>query len=173
MTATTTTLNLRDFIRETAEQLNTPDPHIVAATVADSLPEDVLREALRLTLPTYARDVMRLRGTGSEMSHPASRNRSRAGRSSANAIGRVYRELIVKSVKLGEDGEWKFLADCTPDDLHAGAEYRLQMARFNEQAAERLGMLALAFSDYPEAKVVADLPEVVVVQVMRDFEEDS
>lgn len=121
-----------------------PHPRVVADAVIVALPKSRYEEALRESLWLYVRQVSSASHTNPDSSHavpaggrPHSETSAGAGRMGA-AVSLAW---LRKSVSVSE-GVYKFLGDCTADDLDVLAEVRRAHAKSNAEAADRYERLA-------------------------------
>ncbi|MDQ3317519.1 MAG: hypothetical protein M3522_09355 [Actinomycetota bacterium] len=154
-------LDLHALIREALAASHDPDPRLVAADVLGRIPAREVRGALALTLPRFVADVARTSPrVGPESSHPTSDPQPRLAASGPSRWDAV-RLLLPHRVSVA-DGKWKFLADCTRDDILHAANVRRNHANAELVVADRLD--ALASRMFAEgATTVADLCDAEMV----------
>lgn len=80
-------------------------------------------------------------------------------------VGQLYKRFLEQRENISGE-EWKFLGDCTRADVAAIAAQRMEQAKANALVAKRYERLAAAMAHY-DAATVADLPETVVIEVLR------
>lgn len=145
----TAEFDLRLLVREELATSPVADPHVVAEHVAKQVPDEHLRDALRACLPEFVRII----GHGSVTTPRA----SGAPRSAKCDDQAWYRGVLRRRVEVGQDGrEWKFLGECTLDDVLRAAEVRREMAAANAAAADQFDRLAGKMRTF-RAATVADL----------------
>lgn len=140
-----------------------PDPYRVAADVIASLSLADARAALAATLPSYVRDVIRDQRRGRvRVASPAAAPTSARWDNVAelHASG----ELTLLRQRVFAQGAWKFLGDCTREDVQAIAEDRDVLAAENAAAADRYRRLRAAMGRR-KATVVRDLPADVLTRI--------
>lgn len=130
--------DLRQLIRDVAESIEDPSPHAVAAATLDKVADEDLRDALAETLGDYCRAVLgrtTLRRLYDESPMDAGPVSSR--KSAAAAWLRSLDKHLRDRVNVGTvtAPEWKFLGQCTRDDLLYAAGIRRRLADENTAAA--------------------------------------
>jgi hypothetical protein len=149
-------LDLTGLIREHVEASDDLDPRVIAAAIVAALPNDLLREALRATLPDRVRAFHRHRRNvhGS----PGSRR--------WNGIRDVADELAIfrRAVAIGP-ADWRALGSLVRDQVLMVAEDRRLQARATDAQADRFEKLA-ALMKRRRAKVVSDLSPAEVAEVL-------
>jgi hypothetical protein len=155
---TTSAEDIRDLVLTEAE--TEPSPHVVAARIVDKLAgdADALRIALSLAAPGWVASLIRrphMVRSGAPVAYVDGEGHRRASAKTAGLVD-WYLTRLRASVNVGT-GQWKRLADCTPDDLRYMATVRYQQAKANEAAAERYRKLGLACQEKGVA-IVAELP---------------
>lgn len=158
--------NLRSFVREVSESVGSPDPHVLSQAVVDKLADSFLRSALAATLPDFIRRMFAGdRGHSRRDSHTTDSSEPVPVRSARwEGVGAVYLKFLQESVFTGK--EWKFRGDCTAADCLAVYELKLDQAKAVAVEARREQLLAQAM-DKHDAKTVADLSEIIVLEVLR------
>lgn len=123
--------DLRSIIIKTLDECDSPDPHDVAALVAERIPAGKLRSIVRELLPDAVREVIRQhRGTV-----PAPPVNGKRG------VGEMARDPWRMQRFVPGQG-WKRVGTLTADDCEAiAAEYRRQ-ADFFETHGKRWALLA-------------------------------
>lgn len=173
MTTTPAGFDLRALVREVCDTSVLTDPPALAKEVARRIDEGDLREALEQVLPVFVQHVVsRRRGdssdpptgqmnTGTQPAGagrgptriPAQRSRKVAG------IREAWRKHLRDRIAVGPDrSDWKFLGDCTRDDLGYASAIRRRHAETNAAAADRLDGLAELLAEHGVERV-ADLPD--------------
>jgi hypothetical protein len=151
-------LDLMGLIREHVEASDDLDPRIIAAAIVAALPDDLLREALRETLPDRVRTFHRHR-----------RNvRGSSGSRRWNGIRNVADELAIfrRAVAIGP-ADWRPLGSLTHDQVLLVVEDRRAQARATDAIADRHEELA-ALMKRRRAKVVSDLSPAEVAEALDD-----
>jgi len=177
------TYDLRADVKAVLESTSLTDPGEVADKVAESIPAKSLRSALRVTLRAYVRQVMAESRTLSAPNfrpapvHPtpvssgghtrsgAQSRTAAAGRSpKVRAIRDGWQRQLDARVHVG-DSEWKFLGDCTHDNLNALAAEREANADKNRAWARHYRGLAALLTEHG-AETVRDLPAEVLMPAL-------
>lgn len=158
--AVSTAFDLRSLIREVLATSAATDPRDLAREVAARVPVEHLRGALELALVEAVRVVSnRERHANRE----ASVDPVRPSKKWSDASD-LYLKVLRQREYISTDGEWKFLGDCTKDDLTAAAQLRFEQASRNVAVAKKYEKLASAMSD---GQTVADLPQTLVLEALR------
>jgi hypothetical protein len=153
--------SLRALIREQLE--TSPDPHVVAALVLKRIPEGELRGCLAQCLHMLVMEENR-RGAGGLVvvaasgGHGDGRSRRWAGAAS------TFRQLR-KAFAVDGNGEWKRLADMTPEDCEVAALLREVHAEREIRVAKQLRHLA-ALARQHKATVIGGLPAEVLDEAL-------
>lgn len=129
---TATLVSVRQLIRERLAAADEPDPHVVAAQIAEDADDEMARDALREALVGLVRQQI---------------HENRARRPSAARAGKwgeyaaVLNTVFDQTYSVGPN-KWKFLGDFTREDaLYVAAGYEARAAA--ERAhAERFAALA-------------------------------
>jgi len=167
--------DLRADIKTVLDSTSLTDPGEIADKVAESVPARALRAAFRVTLRAYVRQVMAERRTFSDPNfqtsssgHPlndAHDPRVAAGRSfKVRAIRDGWQKQLDNRVHVG-NSEWKFLGDCTYDNLYALAGEREKHAAKNEAWARYYRSLAALLTEH-DVERVRDLPAEVLMPAL-------
>jgi hypothetical protein len=156
-----TTLNLRALIRDIADNSSLRGPREIAAKVAESIPNRQVRAALAEALVAYVREELtRARATTA----PVLTGNVNSARSSKVAAIRGWRRTLVGQFHVGA-GVWQRLADCSYEQVVFLAAERREMAERNAAAADMFDHLGATMRKR-HAKVVADLPEPVLAELL-------
>lgn len=149
-------LDLTGLIREHVEASDDLDPRVIAAAIVAALPDDLLREALRATLPDRVRAFHR---------HRRSVHGS-PGSTRWNGIRNVADELAIfrRAVAIGP-ADWRALGSLVRDQVLMVAKDRRMQARATDAQADRFEKLA-ALMKRRRAKVVSDLSPAEVAEVL-------
>lgn len=166
----TAKFDLRSLIREQFEEMDDPSPARVAEMVLKMVPEEHLRDALAVCLPSYVMGIAcSLRRTIPEPARLAprltpvtpattyNRNGKRVTLTQRQRAAKAYQEELRWRVAVG-GRRWKYLANCTKADLLKAASIRREQASGNIEWAERFERLAAALS---ENQTVSDLPDAL------------
>lgn len=152
-----TAFNLRATVVDALDRSPAADPSVVAAEVAAAVPSNLLRSVLASVLPAYVTGVVTTTRHRALADVPDQGDQVGSRRWAAAASILMSREFV--------DGEWKWLRDCTADDLRSAATDRRQRAASILANADKLDALA-ALMDKRRASVVAELGEDAVRKVM-------
>lgn len=136
-----------------------PDPHRIAENVIASMSLADARMALAETLPNYVREIIRSQRRGRAATAPPASQRW-GNVAELHASG----ELTLLRVRVFALGQWKFLGDCTRDDVQAIADDRDAEAAANTAAADRFKRLRTAMGR-KRAAVVSELPAAVLSEI--------
>lgn len=140
--------SLSSLVRAALES-DEADPHRIAEDLIAAMSLTDARIALAVTLPDYIRkSIARTRQHGV----PITSSKRWDNVAELHASG----ELTLLRVRVFALGEWKFLGDCTRDDVQALADDRDAEAAANAAAAERFRRL-LAAMKRGKAPVVSDV----------------
>lgn len=146
--------DLRGFVRELAADVASPSPHVLAALVAARVPDELLREALTQTLPSFVTGMV----TNERRDHYPELREAVRGRDRKLLAGAWWQRALAQPMPVyDESGAWKRLGDCTRDDL-------LEAVRVRREQAERLLDTAGTWEAYADllaecgAERVRDLP---------------
>jgi hypothetical protein len=147
--------DLRALILDEIETSAVADPIVIAEHVAKQVPTKYLREALALAL----RETVRTTISGERVKVQHQAERAAAGKSTKWAdAGEMYKELLGQRVEVGgEDREWKFLGDCTRDDLLNAVGFRKKQAQSLIVSARRYEAIAQLLDKHGMARV-SELP---------------
>lgn len=165
---------LHALIYEELAKLDTPDPHDIADRVADRLPEDELRDALRETLPALVQS--RIRTTNySELGKPgkvaAPATQPKASRSAkVGAVRESWRPFLNKPHYAGT--EWKTLGLFTREDAENAAQYRHKLAEGNTRKAEWYETLSKKLSERG-VETLKDLSDADLDEIEEHSDETS
>lgn len=140
--------DLRALVREVAAESEAADPAIVAKEVERRLDRAALGEALAQALPIVVYHVAGRPATSPTPSPGQQQCDTHTGAagggptsSKVAAIRETWRRHLRDRVSVGPS-EWKFLADCTADDLAYAAALRDDLAAANAARANWLRELA-------------------------------
>ena len=156
MTVTAETFGLQSFLRVASEHGDTAES--VARWAWENVPSEH-RDALAIS--ALATCVSGL-GSGERAKL---RNGARSPSSRWADAGAIYKKYLSTTVNVG-DGKYKVFGDCDRDDVFHAASIRFELA----ENTKREGLRFKAFHDAMvahEVDLVSDLPEVVVVEIIR------
>lgn len=157
------TYDLRADIRRVLDATSLVDPGEVADKVAESIPAKALRAALRVTLRSYVRVVMNEQRHSSDSA--GGHTGSVAGRSTkVRAIRDGWQRQLDSRVHVGES-KWKFLGDCTYENLQTIAAERDWHVTRNQAWARYYRDLASLLTEHDVA-TVRDLPAQVLMPAL-------
>lgn len=156
--------NLRDLIRDVAASSNAPDPGSLADEVARRIPPKHRDEALRLMLRDYVRVmVAQQRMTHTEPASQQPDNARSNGRSwKRDGIRESWRKMLRDRIHVAPNpSAWKFLGDCSFDDLSFAALERRTAAERTLAKAEEYEALAALLKEHG-VETVRELPAEVL-----------
>lgn len=150
--------DLRTLVVKALDDSPDANPHDVARTLADTLKGKAMRDALYEALPHYVVKVATLLRAGSpvEPEQPEEQPQNGSPRWDRVAGLLARRECT-------EEG-WKFLRNCTADNLRAAALDRRSRATSLVIAAERYEKIAVLLDEHGAA-TVGDLPAHLLEEV--------
>lgn len=153
--------SLRARVRESLES-DEPDPHRIAEVLLRELSPAEAAAALAATLPAYVRMVAR------GMRHAAEHSPGAMSSARWDSVAQLQEQgtLTLLRARVFASGAWKFLGDCTRDDVKDLAEQRTREAAELEAAADRFARLRTAMSRR-KAAVVSELPTSVLEDIFN------
>lgn len=179
---------IRDLIRKVVAESNETEPRRIAELVFNAIEEDDYEAALIAVLPTYItvtlsqmRMAMRRapavravvlheRPGAAVQGRPVARSHDGhpvASRRVAAVREDAWRRRLRENIWVGaEERSRKFLADCTLADLEKAIGLREVIAVRNAAAAAEYRRLRDALAEDETAKVVADLPDDVLAEIL-------
>jgi hypothetical protein len=141
--------NLPSLVRTAADDLGTPDPHVIATEVLARIDTDDLADALALCLPDYVRKTVRValpdpEPTTAPVFEGSNGTRFASPKARATWEARWTRE---KATPVDAGGgtaaqDWKYLGNCNHGDLLRLEAHRRREADANSAAADRFAWLA-------------------------------
>lgn len=150
----TADFDLRSLIHAELESSPVADPHVVAEHVVKRINDHDLRAALAACLPDYVRNIAHQPGTSPTPGDAAASTSSPSRKWAASNEWATYlRERICVDAA---GRTWKFLGECTGDDLLSVARFRRTQAGALLLRAERFEALAEKMRCH-RAATVADL----------------
>ncbi len=148
--------NLRALVRECVRSSITADPGLIATIVFSQIADEDHAEALDQALREIVREVIREERMRTQITSP------QVGASAKVQGIRDHWQRALRDQIYVAEGEWKFLGDCTQDDLMFAAEQRREQAsRLRAKAAQYDVLRGLL--DEHGVKQVRDLPADVLV----------
>lgn len=126
----------RSLARQALADAGSPDPAVVAELLLDSLTDAQCRVALGATLPNWMRVLASQQDR--TVRHEAATPRTTP--TTAQRVTSWYQRTLATRIMVGD--QWKFLGDCTADDLTAAADVRLKAAAATKAEGDRLQALA-------------------------------
>lgn len=178
---TAKSLGLREQILAVLRETSITDPGEIASKISEQIPDDLLRDALAVTLRAYVREVIRSeRGTAPEPpTEPAgggqgtAETHSRFASSGTNSAPsrpaarswkgeaiRAWKQRLNERYHVGR-GEWKLLSDMSAVDLLAAATERWDHADRERAVGDRLSRWADLVQEHG-VSAFGDLPEDVL-----------
>lgn len=175
------TTDLRALVRATLAQSAHANPNDLATEVFDKIPSTDYGFLLRYLLKEFVRRVIHENRSGNQIfptdhprpdAHPVvvggeqAKPRVRSSRSAkVRAIREAWQARLRDRYSIGRS--WKFLGDCTFDDLMAAASERRDLAKSNSAIAEELERYAQAVQQHKAAHL-RDLPADVLRDLLGD-----
>jgi hypothetical protein len=133
-------------IREAMDEAGSADPTVVAAAALGKFTDFQMREALAMCLPQYVRHQMSRYGWNQ-------RTQARKPMSTADRVRSWYAQQLGVSLFIGDS--WKFLRDCSAEDLHTAAADRYQKATQVHAEGDRWTKVALFMEENDRSTVAA------------------
>lgn len=130
----------RRMAREALIASGSPDPAVAAAALLDSLTDAQCRLGLSVTLTGWLRSMAGNTDRAVRHEVVAVPAEPRKTPTTAERVNSWYQRTLATRVMAG--AEWKFLRDCTPDDLANAAEVRFKAAAATKAEGDRLAALA-------------------------------
>lgn len=165
-------MDLHHLVREVAdEHQDIADPGELAYIVFDLLRPEDYAEAVQAMLRSYVRDVIR-QGRNAPSPVPAG-TRELVGSapqvfrpsSKVTGIRNEWRRQLDGRTHIGGH-KWKFLRDCTYEDLTSAADERRRLAAENTASARRYEKFAAVLSEH-DAAVLGDLPDQILRELLK------
>lgn len=151
-------VNVADLIRAKLAESDIADPHVIAQEIADTLPEAELRAIVGRLLPDSVRKCIHAQRTPLPARGP-----TRSAKWAA--IAERAEEIAIFRQRVCAGGVWKFLGDCTREDVEAlVADYR-KLAAENAAKASHFDALRRLMGR-KKATVVSDLAPETVAEVL-------
>lgn len=146
--------NLRAVVRDVLTEADEADPGVIAGMVMARIPKKDRDAALSQAMRLFVRQAISETRTGNAPRSNVSPIRSTSHKVAAIREGWMRR--LHDRVHVG-GSEWKFLADCTYDDLLRVAEERQELAERNGAWAREYRAMADAVLD-ADVATFGDLP---------------
>ena len=153
--------DLRKLIIEVAEQSDTANPNALAAEVLSTVPREQRMEALSQALPFAVREIVVRQRTPTNELGSGYRGRMPQPSRKVTNIRNNWQKILHERHKVGPNGTWKLLGDCTADELDWAAELRDRMALQNALKAEQFRKFAKLLRENQVA-TLRELPETVL-----------
>lgn len=149
---------IQQLIRTAMDESPSADPAVVAKVVLDGLSAKQARAALAITLPEYVRQQMARYGW-------RTRAAAKQPMTSADRVRHWYSQMLGAPLFVGD--QWKFLRDCSADDLHTAAADRYKKATQVHAEGDRWTKLAL-FMEEHDRETVAEVTEEELKSLMEE-----
>lgn len=143
---------LRQLVRDVLAENESADPGEVAEAVMGRIPRGMVRVALAQSLRLYVRQVI----SETRTARPPAPTPATGKSLKVAAIRDGWQRRLQDRVHVGSS-EWKFLADCTYDDLLAAAAERRELADRNNAWARQYAEWARLLTEHDVA-TFGDLP---------------
>lgn len=149
--------DLAALIRDALASSEIADPRELAATIANEIPDEALRDVTADLLADRVR----------VQAHIARRAPLRTRSSSARwlAVAERAEDIAIFRVRVCPAGVWKFLGDCTPDDVEALASAHREQAVANDRRAQAYKALR-DLMDRKRSTTVRQLPPASVTEIL-------
>lgn len=165
------TFNLSDEVKAILHSTSISDPSEIALKVAESVPEHMLRECLRVTMREYVTGVIRFErnianstGNGQSTTATQSSSATAGGQSwKRDGIRQGWRSRLMNRYYVA--GQWMLLGEMTHDHLVAAAIDREELAAANTARAAQLRLWAALIHE-SNVQTFGDLPEDVQARVL-------
>lgn len=161
-------VNLSSLVTEVLDESDSTDIHVLAGLVADKVPDDQLRAALAASLVQFVRMQIGIR----RASNPLLSNdlvppekESKPNRSTkVIGIREMWKSALRDRINVS-DG-YKFLGECSYDDLIYAADQRETLAASHAAKAARFRSLAEQLKLNNVSKV-SELPETILAEELE------
>jgi hypothetical protein len=137
-----------------------PDPAVTAEKILADLSDAECRVGLETTLTDYVRHVQNHMAT-------STRHGSVSPMSTSGKVTRArswWADVLATALEVG--GEWKYLRDCTADDLDTAAETRYRIAAETKAQGDQWSALAKYLRAHRKMATVADVPEAELAKLL-------
>jgi hypothetical protein len=163
--------SLRAVIRQVATRSTIRDPDALADEIMRQIPSEHFLDALRAAIKPMVREVISeerphgtfTRGVGRASTQPAISTPTR-GSMKVTAIRDGWQDHLRARYSV-ERGEWKFLGECTYEDLQFIAARLDRQAEMHASKARGMRSLAAALTDH-DAETVRDLPPAFLMTAL-------
>lgn len=150
-----TDFDLRKLVREVCDTSEIADPAQLAKEVNGRLKRQERDAALEACLPLFVQTVLGQMRMSTHRPEPTAPQESRKVR----GIREAWRRMLRDRISVGpNEGDWKFLSDCTGTDLDYAASIREEHARRNMARAEQYRQLAELLEEHG-VTTVGELPD--------------
>lgn len=133
------------------------DPTLAAEKLIETFTDEQCRVALAVCLPGYMRNF-------TNHTARAARKPKKERLTTPDRVRAWYAQAL--ATRMFNGSEWKFLRDCTADDLQAAAAERYKTATQSQAEADRLVKLADLMEEL-EAETVEQVPENALKEVWQ------
>lgn len=157
--------DLREIVVEELSRRTLADPHSVLGAVMDRISPRQYRRALEQALGDYLRTTAKSLPGAQRGSDTKTQSGAREAPSRFERVARHFRQLHCP-----ERGGWKWLEQCTRDDLRDAAAYRRRIADRTLSAADSLERLAASMK---RGQLVGDLPPGLVAEALRALDSEE
>lgn len=154
------TFDLRALVRDVLRASEQPNPDWLVEAVLARVPEGEMAEALRQALPSIIREAAARERSANPIAPSSSMPTKAPGSWKVQAIREEWQRALRNRIHVGP-GDYKFLGDCTYDDLLFAAAERTAIADKNAAIARSYNALAALLTEH-DAKTVRDLPAEVL-----------
>lgn len=154
------TFDLRALVRQMLRTSEQPNPDWLVEAVLARVTEADREEALRQALPSIIREAAARERMANPITPSAAMPTKARGSWKVQAIREEWQRALRNRIHVGP-GDYKFLGDCTYDDLLFAASERMAIADKNAAIARSYNALAALLTEH-DAKTVRDLPAEVL-----------
>lgn len=157
-TTAKTEWSLSKTISTKLQEAVNPGPHLVAQEVANEVPDHLLRKTLATALIAIVGDSIR-----SQRNHQINSN----GSSKWKGVAEDIESGVVDFLRLNVFcGEWKFMGECTADDLDYKVDELNEEALELQDTAERYQKIANKMRQ-KKLTTVSDLPKKEIAKILE------
>lgn len=159
-----TDFDLRKLVRDVCENSTVADPAALAKEVDRRIKRQERDSALEACLPLYVQRELGQMRMATHRPAPATPQSSRK----VQGIRETWRRMLRDRINVGPDvADWKFLADCTAEDLAYAASIREEHARRNAARAEQYRQIAELLEEHG-VDTVGELPDTTLGSALGD-----
>lgn len=159
-----TDFDLRKLVRDVCENSTVADPAALAKEVNQQIKRTERDAALEAALPLFVQNILGQLRMRSHRPVPVIPQPSRK----VQGIRETWRRMLRDRINVGPDvSDWKFLADCTAEDLDYAASIREEHARRNAARAEQYRQLAELLEEHG-VDTVGELPDGTLGSALGD-----